>query len=359
MLRLFSRRPNLRSAIANLDGHQIDPDLQERFATFLEQAEARELCYLNPRYLAERLKVSERATLKLMLAALYEGIVNLHWDVRCPACGAVDHRWHSLDELHYEAQCEACQKQFSPRLDDEVRVTFSLHPRLRMLSASADDPAFRARVDAQFGPVPGQALLLLPDFQRLFPQQRLLPDESLLVTRAALLFTDLAGSTALYARRGDPRAYHLVRLHFDELFRVADAGGGVVVKTIGDAILAVFQTPIEALHAALEMQCAIAELNTRQNLRDYESLILKAGLHSGPCLSVTLNERPDYFGTTVNIAARVQGLSRGNDLICTEAIRTDREAQAILAGYTLESSHVRLKGIDEEVLVHRLELPAL
>lgn len=354
MLRLFNRRADLRTVIASLENYNLATDLPKRFAAFLEQAQDRELFHLNPRYLAERLQTSERMTFKLLLAALYEGVVNLHWDVRCPACGAVDHRSSALSDLHHAVDCPACKTHFAPNLDDEVRVTFSIHPRLRPLPPAADDPVFRAQIDARYGPAPGHALMLLPDFQRLFPQQRLLPDESLNVTRAALLFTDLAGSTALYARRGDPRAYHLVRLHFDELFAVADQNGGTVIKTIGDAVLAVFQTPAEALAAALLMQRAVNALNERRDLRDHERLILKVGLHCGPCLSVTLNDRPDYFGTTVNIAARVQGLSIGGDIVCTEAVRSDRDAGALLADAGLESCRVQLKGIDEEVLVHRM-----
>jgi class 3 adenylate cyclase len=251
-------------------------------------------------------------------------------------------------------ECFLCGFQFAPHLDHEVRITFSLHERFRNLSPAADDPDHRNQIDERLGPTPGVALLTMPDFQRLFPQQRLLPDESLDVTRLALVFTDLAGSTALYARRGDPRAYHLVRLHFDELFRVADECNGTTVKTIGDAILAVFQSPVEAFCAANDMQNAIATLNDSRNLRDEERLILKVGLHSGPCLSVTLNDRPDFFGTTVNTAARVQGISRGNDVVFSEAVRSDTDVQKALGETALESQDVLLKGLDGPLLVHRL-----
>jgi class 3 adenylate cyclase len=356
MFQLFSRRPGFQSAVAGLERYDIAPDLRAHLAAFLHDSPDREVFHFNPRALAGRMSLAERATLKLLLDALYEGIVTLHWEIRCPACGSIDHRSASLNQLHHQFQCPVCQTVSSPRLDDEVRVTFSPHPRLRPLPPGADDPAFRAQIDNQFGPVPGQALLVLPDFQKLFPQERLLPDESLEVARVAVLFTDLAGSTALYAQRGDPRAYHLVRLHFDELVRAADAEGGTVVKTIGDAILGAFQTPAEAMCAALAMQRSIAALNERERLSGDERLILKVGLHSGPCLNVTLNDRPDYFGTTVNVAARVQGLSPGGDIVFTEALRADSEVQTLLNGRSWESSRVTLRGIAEEVLVHRMHV---
>lgn len=354
MMRLFTRRPDIRTVAATLEQHTIGPALQTGLADFLSTAEERELFHFNPRYLGERLALAERPTLKLLLAALYEGIVKLHWDVRCPVCTTLDHRHAELGQLHRDTVCPMCHAHYDPQLDQEVRVTFSVHERLRPLAESANDKPFRLAIDERLGVVPGLAMLTLPDFQRLFPQERLLPDESLDVLRLALLFTDLAGSTALYAQRGDPRAYHLVRLHFDELFAAADVHGGTVVKTIGDAILAVFQSPREAVAAAVQMQHAIESLNVRRNLIGEERLILKVGLHCGPCLSVTLNERPDYFGTTVNVAARVQGLSKGNDVVFTEAVQRDPEVTPLLAGHPLQSGRFPLKGLDGETLVYRL-----
>ncbi|MBI3241204.1 MAG: adenylate/guanylate cyclase domain-containing protein [Chloroflexi bacterium] len=353
MLNFLKRQPDYKAATANLTKHNVEAALSGRFTAWLEAAADHELFHVNPRYLADKLSLDERATLKLLVAALYEGVVAMHWDVRCPVCGMRNNN-DSLGDLKHEMQCSMCHARFAPHFDEEVRVTFSLHARLRALPPAADDKAFREEIDTRYGPTLGQSLLLLPDFQRLFPQERLLPDESLEVSRAALLFTDLAGSTALYAARGDPRAYHLVRLHFDELFAVADKHGGTVVKNIGDAIMAAFQTPAEALRAALDMQTAIAALNQRERLTSDEALILKVGLHSGPCLSVTLNDRPDYFGTTVNIAARVQGISHGGDVVFTDAVRDDAEAQKLLAGKTLESDCVTVKGIEGEIAVHRL-----
>jgi len=353
MLSMFSRRPDLRAAFVELERQGVPTATSARLAELFASADARELTYVNPRLLAANLELDERATLRLLLAALYAGLVDLHWDVRCPMCGSTHHRSGNLSGLHHDEECGTCRAVFASRLDDEVRVSFSLAARLHP-RAAVHDKAHRDGIDARLGATPGHALLLMPEFQRLFPQQRLLPDESLNVTRTAILFTDLAGSTAIYARRGDPRAYHLVRLHFDELFRVADEGGGLMVKTIGDAVMAAFATPAACLRAALAMQDAVAALNERAGLSGQERLILKVGLHSGPCLAVTLNERPDYFGGTVNIAARVQGLSHGGDIVLTEAVRADLEVAALLAGRTLTSDSVQLKGIDEPVLVHRL-----
>jgi class 3 adenylate cyclase len=104
------------------------------------------------------------------------------------------------------------------------------------------------------------------------------------------------------------------------------------------------------------MQSRIAALNQTRQLADDERLILKIGLHSGPCLHVTLNERPDYFGTTVNVAARVQGLSHGQDVVFTDSIRTETDVQPLLASRTLQSETVSVKGIEGAFTLHRLQL---
>lgn len=353
MLRLLGRRDDPRRISAGLERRGVSPTTAQALARWLLRAPERQLFHCNPRALAEELGLDERATLRLLLAALEEGLVTLNWDVRCAFCGAVGHRGESLAGLHATETCGVCQSRFAPQLDVEVRVTFSVHERVRPLGPQADDPAFRAALDERLGPLAGQALLLLPEFRRLFPTQRLLPDESLRVSRVAVLFTDLAGSTALYAQRGDPRAYHLVRLHFDELFRVADEERGLLIKTIGDAVMAAFQTPGEAARAARGMLIAVDELNRRAQLEGDERLILKVGCHVGPGLSVTLNERHDYFGTTVNIAARVQRLSHGGDVVMTRAVADDPEVADMLVGARLEVSQASLRGIGEPVEVLR------
>ena len=113
------------------------------------------------------------------------------------------------------------------------------------------------------------------------------------------------GSTELYARVGDLVAYELVREHFHLLTDIVAAHGGAVVKTIGDAVMATFPTPDRALTAALRMRDAIGGVGSETRNED---LLLKIGIHEGPCLAVMLNDRLDYFGQTVNIAARCRGL---------------------------------------------------
>lgn len=81
-------------------------------------------------------------------------------------------------------------------------------------------------------------------------------------------------------------------------------------------------------------------------------LLLKAGIHYGPCIAVTFNGRLDYFGSAVNIAARLEGLSTGTDVVISSAVRADPEVAAWIEGeaegLAVEPLEATLKGLDEE-----------
>src|SRR5256884_5141402 len=141
-------------------------------------------------------------------------------------------------------------------------------------------------------------------FRDVFKADNLNIDQRLKITSLTFLFTDLKGSTALYERVGDLAAFDLVRAHFHALLEIIASEKGAVVKTIGDAVMATFIKPDHAIVAGLRMRSAMDALNAKRGTDD---LVVKIGIHEGPCLAVMLNERQDYFGQTVNIAARVQG----------------------------------------------------
>ncbi|HSR72176.1 MAG TPA: adenylate/guanylate cyclase domain-containing protein [Kiloniellales bacterium] len=188
-------------------------------------------------------------------------------------------------------------------------------------------------------------------FRELFSDQVLRPGDEVSIRRTALMFTDLSASTRLYSEIGDGPAYHLVREHFAFLAGIVREHDGAIVKTIGDAIMAAFADPVDALAAALEIQRRIAEFNDRSDSRP---LAIKLGLHEGPTIAVTLNERLDYFGTTVNMAARLQAESRGGDIVLSREFAADPAVAERLSGLAMSSEAVRLKGFDEPVEFLRL-----
>jgi len=190
-------------------------------------------------------------------------------------------------------------------------------------------------------------------FRDLYGSDTLSIDQGLKIVSLTFLFTDLKGSTELYARLGDLSAYELVRRHFRALNTIVAKEKGAVVKTIGDAVMATFPTPDRALAAALHMRKAVYELG--DDARRGE-LVLKIGIHAGPCLAVMLNERLDYFGQTVNIAARVQGLAEPDEIIVTQPIIDDAPSAAMLtaAGVALKPQRAALKGVAGEVAVYKV-----
>jgi class 3 adenylate cyclase len=196
-------------------------------------------------------------------------------------------------------------------------------------------------------------LLTNQTFRDIYRTDTLDVDQRLKITSLTFLFTDLKGSTALYERVGDLVAYDLVRQHFRVLHEVVAAEAGAVVKTIGDAVMATFPTPDRALAAALRMREEMARINAERNNED---LLLKIGIHEGPCLAVTLNDHQDYFGQTVNMAARVQGLASSRAIIVTKPVVDDPNAAKILekSGLHPTMQHAALRGIGEETTVYEI-----
>ncbi len=196
-------------------------------------------------------------------------------------------------------------------------------------------------------------LLTNQTFRDIFRTDTLDVDQRLKITSLTFLFTDLKGSTALYERVGDLAAYDLVRQHFHVLYDVVSAEAGAIVKTIGDAVMATFATPDRALAAALRMRKEMARINDeRQN----EDLLLKIGIHEGPCLAVTLNNSQDYFGQTVNVAARVQGLASSHAIFVTQPVVENPKAAKILESMGLQPAMRRaaLRGIADETTVYEI-----
>lgn len=185
----------------------------------------------------------------------------------------------------------------------------------------------------------------LQAFRDLFASDALRPGDQVGIERMTILFTDLRGSTALYDRIGDAGAYGRVREHFAYLGAIVRAHDGAVVKTIGDAVMAAFALPADAVRAALAMQDRLPSLNTGAG----PPLALKIGVHAGPCIAVTMNERLDYFGSTVNLASRLQGESRGGDVVVSAGLAAEPEVAAALAGRVVETGRTALRGLAEAV----------
>jgi class 3 adenylate cyclase len=197
----------------------------------------------------------------------------------------------------------------------------------------------------------GKRLVTNQTFRELFRAESIPSEGGLEFKSMTVLFTDLKGSTELYERIGDFRAWGLVREHFRVLRDIIAARGGSMVKTIGDAVMASFAEPTPALEAATAMTREVRRVG-----REGVDLQLKVGLHTGPCIAVELNERLDYFGQTVNLAARVQGVASADEIAITEPVWAAPGAQDIIRAAALQASRERavLKGVEGETTIYRL-----
>jgi class 3 adenylate cyclase len=199
-------------------------------------------------------------------------------------------------------------------------------------------------------------------FRDLYGTNTIDAEQRLKITSLTFLFTDLKGSTELYERVGDLAAFDLVRAHFTVLNEIVAAEAGAVVKTIGDAVMATFSTPDRAVAAALRMREAMRHLGNGGNYgnggngANGDDLLLKIGIHEGPCLAVVLNDRQDYFGQTVNIAARVQGLADSRTILATGPVVDHPQASTLLKRSGLEPvpQSRALRGISEQVAVYEI-----
>jgi class 3 adenylate cyclase len=202
----------------------------------------------------------------------------------------------------------------------------------------------------------GERVIAMPAFRRLCPEQLLRPGDNAEIGSIAIMFTDLKGSTELYDALGDATAYNLVRDHFSFLSDRVQRNHGFVVKTVGDAVMAAFSRPDHAVRAALAIQDDVASFNSvRGGAAGATPIVLKLGLHAGPCIAVTTGDVLDYFGATVNIAARLEHQCGGGEVIVSEAVARDPETAGALADRTQIEETAMLRGVSAPVRFVRVK----
>jgi class 3 adenylate cyclase/TolB-like protein len=155
------------------------------------------------------------------------------------------------------------------------------------------------------------------DLKRLMEARREI-DRALMeqhAQRMAVLFTDIVGSTAFFEARGDIEGLARVHRHNDILFPIVEEHGGRVVKTIGDAIMAVFEDPSAAVGCGASMQRALQNLERDED----DPIRIRIGAHAGRVLV----DGDDVFGDTVNVAARVAGAADGGEVLLSRSLFDD------------------------------------
>jgi len=230
----------------------------------------------------------------------------------------------------------------------------SLQPTLNLVNATEADQTFTLeRTNWSDQAATAADVTALQVFRDLFATEVVRAGEEISIGSVTLLFTDLRDSTRMYRNIGDASAFGRVREHFEILEEAIAAEGGGIVKTMGDAVMATFRNPIEALRAVWKAQTIIAE-------RGELMLGLKVGLHKGPCIVVNLNDRLDYFGSTVNFTARLPGFSKDGELILSDDFYNDPEILDFIVknipADALSKFNGELKGFDELVRLWKLKV---
>jgi class 3 adenylate cyclase len=188
-------------------------------------------------------------------------------------------------------------------------------------------------------------LLGFQEFRDLFSEEYVSADVQLSVGRQTILFTDVVGSTRLYSTRGDPGAFVDVKKHFTEIYQVVAEHRGAIVKTIGDAAMVAFSDPVEALKAAKAIHDRLPPGREDLGIR------VRISLNTGPCIAVNLNTNIDYFGNTVNVAAKIQACAEAGQVAFTESVLE----QSGVAAY-LENQGATLVERSFEVVGHQLRI---
>jgi len=302
---------------------------------------------VNPYKFAADKIIPDQEAVDLFLHAVRHGLFEMDWNVVCPGCGGVIDSGQHLSDVRPEFHCDACRMDNHATMDDEIHVSFTVAPGIRKVAPP--EPGLMGDGEKFLS---GKRLITTQTFRDLFRSETVDTEEGISIKDITIIFTDLKGSTELYDAIGDPKAYYLVRQHFETLGKIVASFEGATIKTIGDAVMATFLTPLDGLKAAVEMLRGIAEFN--QNIS--EKLILKIGIHRGHSIAVTLNERLDYFGQTVNIASRVQGLAGPGEIYITHAVYDYPGVKEYLveAGAAVTNEQAALRGISEKMQVHKV-----
>jgi class 3 adenylate cyclase len=334
----------------------------EALARWVDGKPAAQLFRINPLDVAQAQGLEANVVVDAFLAGVLEGWFDLRWEFHCPHCQGIPNFTTHLSQAKAGGDCPMCQVSFRNELDTNVEVTFTAAPKLAQFAEGEADALLLAHhmtiKNGTFvkpeNPLTGLDLMHRALFRDRFSNDVLSAEETLEIKHVVLLFTDIKGSTMLYEQLGDATAYNLVREHFKVLFRAIEAQGGVVVKTIGDAVMASFRRPVDALNSALSLHHEIDALKVPGT---EDAVVVKMGLHAGPAIAVTMNERFDYFGQTVNKAARIQGLARDQEIYFSEPVFQDAECRRSLATRkaAVRRWRTQLKGIEGDQIVYSVK----
>ena len=173
-----------------------------------------------------------------------------------------------------------------------------------------------------------------------------------------ILFSDIEGSTALNSRLGDARFMELLREHNAIMRRAIAEHGGFEVKTEGDGFMIAFGSSRDGLRFAIAAQQALDARNASLDASDdsVTPVRVRMGLHVGEVVREDTDERADFYGQHVAMAARVGSQASGGEVLVSSLLRELVEPSGEFAFESREP--VFLKGLDGEHVLHRVRFAA-
>ncbi len=347
---------------------QYSPDQKaaDAVAAEVEKLSDKELFHINVYTLAEKLGLQRSTVLNIFIQGVYDGVFLIDWIFHCPGCGGITHETLSIQHASSENFCGICDKNVPNILDDSIEVFFTVHPGIKKLPETFKQDYIKEIDDASLAgnyciwktpeAVRGIDLIQNNLYRELLGSDVLISDQSLQIMKIAILFTDIKGSTQMYSDLGDAKAFGLVREHFRILFDTIKKFDGVPVKTIGDAVMGVFVNSVSAVQAALEAQKAL--IAHYESKPANERIEVKIGLHSGPALVVTLNNRLDYFGSTVNTAARIQDKALPNEVVISQTLFDDPQIKQQISAVTdrVQRQNTEFKGLEGAFSIYHIPM---
>lgn len=350
-------------AIAKVTSSNLNKNYLEKF--FL-QASIDDLFHINIYYLAKQWQVAKKELLHAFVAAVAKKTFILEWQIHCPHCGQLVKEVSCLQEITSKNFCKSCQLSFNNCIDTNIEVFFSVHPQKKKLPTSFKEKYLRENQQAKFcswqnqHTIYGIDIIQSPVFYQLLSKSKdfLLPQQDLHLAHNNILFVSIKNFTQLYSNCGDSQTFQMLKKYLASLEKVICRNDGIVVKTMGDVLMAAFSKTEHALEAALEAQVTL--LLFYKNKTDQEKIEARMGLSSGEMLLATANNQLDYFGKTVNIANQIHSLARKNSVVFSQEIFSLPSSKRIIKKYSrqVHRSHVKLKGVVGEQILYQVSFDA-
>lgn len=339
-------------------------DIRQKLLNFIKKSNKEKLFHIDVYALADSWNIKRETLLGYFVEGVFNSLFSIEWNYHCPSCGSIAKETLNIHDSTSEDYCATCQVGFKNTIDQNIDVFFSIHKNIFKLSSSykkkwisnmQEDVIAKHKYEWKTDTtIYGADLIRSNIFRDLFGTDVLLAEQSLEIEHVTVLFTDITGSTQLYTDLGDSKAFSLVLNHFKILFDIIIKNNGVPIKTIGDAVMGIFTNNKDSLNAALESQKVFKIFYA--NKPEKEQIKVKIGLHSGTAIIVTLNGKLDYFGTTVNLAARIKSAAKVNEVVFSKGFMSSKENIELLKLYNnkLTKSVHSFKGLNEKHEVYHI-----